>query len=43
MPLGSTGGDQSLVVLTKQPDGTLEQRELLPVRFVPITRDRIDA
>ncbi|MFW6258542.1 MAG: protein-L-isoaspartate O-methyltransferase [Halochromatium sp.] len=43
MPLGSSGGDQSLVVLSKQPDGTLEQRELLPVRFVPITRDRVDA
>ncbi|WPL18426.1 hypothetical protein Thiowin_03499 [Thiorhodovibrio winogradskyi] len=43
MPLGSSGGDQSLVVLSKQPNATLAQRELLPVRFVPITRDHIDA
>jgi len=43
MPLGSSTGDQSLVVFNKQPDGRLEQRALLPVRFVPITRDRIEA
>ncbi len=38
MPLGGAGEDQVLVVLTKGADGALERRDVLPVRFVPITR-----
>jgi protein-L-isoaspartate(D-aspartate) O-methyltransferase len=39
MPVGGTFDNQELVVLVKQPDGTLSQRRVLPVRFVPITGD----
>ncbi|WP_338074101.1 protein-L-isoaspartate(D-aspartate) O-methyltransferase [Halochromatium glycolicum] len=42
MPLGPTGQSQELVVLTKQQDGTLKRRKVLPVRFVPITGDSVD-
>jgi protein-L-isoaspartate(D-aspartate) O-methyltransferase len=37
MPVGDLGHVQQLMVLTKQPDGSLAQRRVLPVRFVPIT------
>jgi protein-L-isoaspartate(D-aspartate) O-methyltransferase len=37
MPVGGMHEIQQLTVLTKQPDGSLETEELLPVRFVPIT------
>jgi len=37
MPVGPAGRVQQLVVLTKQADGQLERREILPVRFVPVT------
>ena len=37
MPLGKTDATQQLVVLTKDGDGTLHRRNVLPVRFVPIT------
>ncbi len=37
MPVGDTYETQQLTVLTKQPDGTLKRRQVLPVRFVPIT------
>ena len=37
MPVGASDAVQQLVVLIKQPDGGLLQREVLPVRFVPIT------
>ncbi len=37
MPLGGERETQSLVVVTKQADGTLNRRDVLPVRFVPIT------
>lgn len=37
MPLGPIHQTQDLVVLTKQRDGRLGQRQILPVRFVPIT------
>jgi protein-L-isoaspartate(D-aspartate) O-methyltransferase len=39
MPLGPIHLTQSLILLTKQSDGQLGRREVLPVRFVPITRD----
>jgi protein-L-isoaspartate(D-aspartate) O-methyltransferase len=35
LPLG--GFDQDLIVLTKQPDGTVKEEKVLPVRFVPMT------
>ncbi|KAA6187961.1 protein-L-isoaspartate(D-aspartate) O-methyltransferase [Thiohalocapsa marina] len=37
MPLGGRDAIQQLTVLEKQPDGRLTQRQLLPVRFVPVT------
>lgn len=37
MPIGDTGWTQQLVVLVKTPEGTLERRNILPVRFVPVT------
>lgn len=42
MPLGPTQHSQDLIVLTKQEDGQLRRREVLPVRFVPITGDSVD-
>ena len=42
MPIGGTYEIQELTVLIKQPDGSLEQRNVLPVRFVPITGDGVD-
>jgi protein-L-isoaspartate(D-aspartate) O-methyltransferase len=38
LPVGPEGGVQSLVVVTKREDGTLDEEELLSVRFVPLTR-----
>lgn len=35
LPVGV--GDQTLVVVEKQPDGTVKRTETLPVRFVPMT------
>jgi protein-L-isoaspartate(D-aspartate) O-methyltransferase len=37
MPVGPAGWVQQLVILTKQADGSLARREVLPVRFVPVT------
>ncbi|MBI4560314.1 MAG: protein-L-isoaspartate(D-aspartate) O-methyltransferase [Candidatus Hydrogenedentes bacterium] len=37
IPVGSPFQVQSLVVVEKRPDGTTTQRELMPVRFVPLT------
>jgi protein-L-isoaspartate(D-aspartate) O-methyltransferase len=37
IPIGGTYDTQRLVVLTKQPDGTRTSRNVLPVRFVPMT------
>lgn len=39
IPVGPEGGTQSLQVLQKGEDGTLTTRDVLPVRFVPFTRD----
>lgn len=41
MPLGGARENQTLVVVTKQADGSLHQRDVLPVRFVPITGDAV--
>jgi protein-L-isoaspartate(D-aspartate) O-methyltransferase len=37
MPLGEAWQHQTLVVVTKQSDGSLQRRDVLPVHFVPIT------
>jgi protein-L-isoaspartate(D-aspartate) O-methyltransferase len=37
MPLGEAWEHQTLVVVTKQVDGSLRRRDVLPVHFVPIT------
>ena len=36
-PIGPVGGPQSLVVLEKLSDGSVERRDELPVSFVPMT------
>ncbi|MGH6884519.1 MAG: protein-L-isoaspartate(D-aspartate) O-methyltransferase [Geminicoccales bacterium] len=36
IPVGASYAVQELVVVTKRADGTLEQRRVLPVRFVPL-------
>ncbi|HEU4394734.1 MAG TPA: protein-L-isoaspartate(D-aspartate) O-methyltransferase [Planctomycetota bacterium] len=40
LPVGPDGGVQSLVVVTKREDGTVEEEEVLAVRFVPMTREK---
>jgi protein-L-isoaspartate(D-aspartate) O-methyltransferase len=37
MPVGPHGGTQQLMLVWKSRDGELKSRELLPVRFVPVT------
>lgn len=39
LPVGPPDGAQVLVRVDKRMDGTVRTRELLPVRFVPVTRD----
>ena len=36
IPVGREMDIQHLLVLTKRPDGSLEQKRVLPVRFVPL-------
>ena len=38
LPVGSDW-DQYLVVVEKAADGTISRRDVLPVRFVPLTGD----
>ena len=40
IPVGSEGGSQYLKVLTKRADGGVDERVVLPVRFVPLVPDR---
>lgn len=40
IPVGASVATQELTVLEKNADGTLARRQVLPVRFVPLTRDR---
>jgi protein-L-isoaspartate(D-aspartate) O-methyltransferase len=35
LPIG--GFDQDLIVLTRQPDGSVKEEKVIPVRFVPMT------
>ena len=39
IPVGSPFFTQQLVLVEKQPDGGITTREVLPVRFVPLTRE----
>jgi protein-L-isoaspartate(D-aspartate) O-methyltransferase len=38
IPIGGAFLTQQLMLVEKRPDGTLTSRQLLPVRFVPLTR-----
>lgn len=38
IPIGAAFATQQLMLIEKQLDGTLTTRQLLPVRFVPLTR-----
>jgi protein-L-isoaspartate(D-aspartate) O-methyltransferase len=40
IPVGSRWGVQELLLVTKKPDGTLKRESKMPVRFVPLTRDK---
>jgi protein-L-isoaspartate(D-aspartate) O-methyltransferase len=40
IPAGGSYGSQYLLLVEKQPNGTATTRRTLPVRFVPLTRDR---
>ena len=40
LPVGPVGGRQELQVLEKQADGEVERKRVIPVRFVPLTRNR---
>src|SRR5919106_4588959 len=40
IPAGGSYGWQYLLLVEKQPDGTSTTKRTLPVRFVPLTRDR---
>lgn len=40
IPVGPEGRTQSLRVLQKAPDGAITTTDVLPVRFVPFTRDQ---
>jgi protein-L-isoaspartate(D-aspartate) O-methyltransferase len=37
LPVGDAMGFQYLILITKDVDGTLDQRQVMPVRFVPMT------
>ena len=40
IPVGEQWWSQNLMLVTKDKDGKLEKKSVLPVRFVPLTRDR---
>ncbi len=40
IPVGGSQDVQQLLVVEKQPDDTATTRRTLPVRFVPLTRER---
>ena len=39
VPVGARDGIQTLRLLTKEPDGSVRTDSVIPVRFVPLTRD----
>ena len=40
IPVGETNEDQVLRVIEKLPDGSIDSRDVTPVRFVPLRRER---
>ena len=40
IPVGPTGAVQRLILVTKDTDGKVRSKSLIPVRFVPLTRKR---
>lgn len=40
IPVGTTGFTQNLLLVQKREDGSVVTRNLLPVRFVPLTREQ---
>lgn len=42
IPVGRPGWPQELLVLEKRPDGSLEEREVLGVAFVPLTGPHVE-
>jgi protein-L-isoaspartate(D-aspartate) O-methyltransferase len=40
IPVGSVWNVQDLMKVTKKTDGTLEKRSMMPVRFVPLVREK---
>lgn len=40
IPVGPAWSVQSLMLIEKQADGSIRSRQILPVRFVPFTRER---
>ena len=40
IPVGRTAWTQNLILVKKKPDGQIKTRNILPVRFVPLTRDK---
>ena len=39
LPVGEQHGGQNLVLVTKDSDGDVNTRDVLPVMFVPLTGD----
>jgi protein-L-isoaspartate(D-aspartate) O-methyltransferase len=37
LPYGTPGGFQYLVLITKDKDGNIQKKNVMPVRFVPMT------
>ena len=40
IPVGPAGSVQSLTLIEKQADGSIRTNHVIPVRFVPLTRER---
>ena len=40
IPVGPAGSIQSLTLIEKQADGSIRSNQVIPVRFVPLTRER---
>ncbi|MEX0325580.1 MAG: protein-L-isoaspartate(D-aspartate) O-methyltransferase [Puniceicoccaceae bacterium] len=40
IPVGATGWTQNLILVEKDRDGVVTTRNMLPVRFVPLTREK---
>lgn len=41
IPIGESGGTQTLYLMEKQPDGTVTRKQILAVRFVPLTGEGV--